>query len=75
MGSPLFSNFINDLSAKINSFQFLLFVDHLKIIHVIKSAEDYRLLQSAIDSVQMWCIETYTKINVFKINIILLRVN
>jgi hypothetical protein len=42
----------------------------LKIFRVIKSAEDCKLLQSDIDTVQKWCIENYMKINIFKTNII-----
>jgi hypothetical protein len=36
----------------------------------MKSAEDFELLQSDIDSVQKWCIENYLKINIFKTNTI-----
>jgi hypothetical protein len=67
----LFNIFINDLIAKINFSEFLLFADDLIIFHVIESAEDCRLLQSDIDPLQKCCIETYIKkINIFKRNII-----
>jgi hypothetical protein len=42
----------------------------LKIFRVIESAEDCKLLQSDIESVQKWCIENYMKINTLKTNII-----
>jgi hypothetical protein len=45
---------------------FCSFADDLKSFHVIKSAEDCKLLQSDIDSVQKWCIENCVNINIFK---------
>jgi hypothetical protein len=38
--------------------------DNLKIFHVMKSAEDCKLLQSDTDIVQKWYIENYIKINI-----------
>jgi hypothetical protein len=71
-GPLLLNIFINDLCAKIHSSEFLIFADDLKIFHVIKSAEDYKLLvrQSDIDSVQKCHTEHYKKINIFKTDII-----
>jgi hypothetical protein len=65
----LFSICINDLCPKINFSEFLLFAEDLKYF-VSKSAEDYKLLQSDIDSVLKACIENYMKINIFKTNTI-----
>jgi hypothetical protein len=67
---PLFFSIFNDdLCTKIHSSEFLLFADDLEIFHVIKSADDFELLQSDIDSVEKWCIESYMKMNIFKTNI------
>jgi hypothetical protein len=52
LGPLLLNNFINDLRAKIGLANFLLFADHSKIFCAIKSAEDCKLLQSDIDSMQ-----------------------
>jgi hypothetical protein len=41
----------------------MLFAD-IQIFHVIKSAEDCKLLQSDRDSVQKSCIENYMKIGI-----------
>jgi hypothetical protein len=49
--------------------EFFLFSDDLKIFRVIKSAENCKLLQFDIDSVQKWCINNYMIINIFKTNI------
>jgi hypothetical protein len=65
----LFNMFNKDLRAKIHFSEFLLFAD-LKILRVIKSAEDFILLQIDIDSIYKWCIEDYMKINIFKTNMI-----
>jgi hypothetical protein len=70
LGPPLFRIVINDLCAKINFSEFLLFADDLKIFHVIKCVEDCKLLQSDVGCVEKWCIENYMKINIFKTNII-----
>jgi hypothetical protein len=35
----------------------------------MKSVEDFKLLQSAIDSIQKWCTENYMKIDILKTNI------
>jgi hypothetical protein len=52
LGFLLFNIFINDLHAKTNFSEFLLFAYDLKIFRVMKSAEYCKLLQSDIDSVQ-----------------------
>jgi hypothetical protein len=70
LGPLLFNIFINDLCAKINFSEFLLFADDLKIFCVIKSAEDCKLLQSDINSVQKWCSNNYMKINIFKASMV-----
>lgn len=57
--------FINDLIAKIPFSKFLFFAD-LKIFHITKSAENCKILQSDIGSVQKWCIGNYVKIDIFK---------
>jgi hypothetical protein len=57
---------INDLCAKINFSEFLLVVYDLKIFLVIKSAVNFKLLQSNIDSVQKWCTKIYKKISIFQ---------
>jgi hypothetical protein len=74
LGPLLFNIFINYLCDKIYFSEFLLFADGLKIFRVIKSAKNFNLLHSDIDSVQKWCIENYTKVNILKLNIILLLV-
>jgi hypothetical protein len=68
LGSHFFSTSINDLCAKIHSSNF--FPGVLKIFHVMESAEDCKLLQSDIDSVQGWCTGNYMKIKIHKTNII-----
>jgi hypothetical protein len=45
--------------------KFLLFADDLKIFCAIKSVKDFELLQTDIDCMQKWCIENYTKFNLF----------
>jgi hypothetical protein len=41
-----------------NSFsEFILFADDLKIFPVIKSVEDFEILESHMASVQKWCIK------------------
>jgi hypothetical protein len=57
-------------APKVHFSEFLLFADDLKIFRVIESAEDCKLLQSDIDSVQKWCIENFMKINTLKKDII-----
>jgi hypothetical protein len=52
LGPLLFNIYITDLSIKINVSEFLLSSDDLKMFNVFKSAEDCKLLQSDIDSVQ-----------------------
>jgi hypothetical protein len=42
-------------------FLILLFADDLKMFRVTNSAEDCKLLQFGIESVQKWCIENYMK--------------
>jgi hypothetical protein len=69
-GPLLFNTFIDDLGAKIHFSEFLLLADDLKAFHVIKSAEDCKLLQCDTDSVQKWRTENYMKINIFKTNMI-----
>jgi hypothetical protein len=55
------------LAAKIALSEFLPYVDD---VSVIKSAEDGKLPQSEIGSVQKWCIKNYVKINILKTNCI-----
>jgi hypothetical protein len=62
LGPLLFNIFINDLCSKIQYSEYLLFADDLKIFRVIKSAKDYKLLQSDIDC--------HMKLNTLKTNII-----
>jgi hypothetical protein len=50
LGLLLFNIFIDNLSAKINNSKFLLFADDLKIYRNIKSAEDCKTLQVAINA-------------------------
>jgi hypothetical protein len=64
LGPLLFIVPIDNLCAKIHFSEFLLFADGLKIFRVLKPAEDCKLLQSDIDSVQKGCTENYTKINI-----------
>jgi hypothetical protein len=54
LGRLLFNTFIKDLCAKIHFPEFLLLANDLKILCVIKSADDRILLQSDTDSVQKW---------------------
>jgi hypothetical protein len=74
LGPLLLNTFTTDLCPKIHFSEFLLFVHDLKIIRVVKSAEDCKLLQSDIDSVQKWCSVNYIKINILKTNMIFLLV-
>jgi hypothetical protein len=70
LGPLVFNIFINYLCAKIHFSKFLLVADGLKIFRVIKSAEDCKLFQSDIDSVQKCCTENYMKINTLQTNTI-----
>jgi hypothetical protein len=70
LGPLLFNIFINELRIKINFSRLLLFADDLKIFLITKSAEDCKLLQYGIDSVQKWRTENYMEINVLKTNTI-----
>jgi hypothetical protein len=69
LGPLLFTVFINDLCAKINS-KSLLFADDLKIYRDMKSAEDCKSLQADIDSVQLWCGDNHMELNIQKPKII-----
>jgi hypothetical protein len=70
LGPLLFNIYINDLCDQIHNSEFLLFADDLKIFRNIKSAEDCKLLQSDVESVQMWCSVNSTEINTSKTNVI-----
>jgi hypothetical protein len=61
-GPLLFNISINNLCAKIRCYEFLQLSNDSKIFRIIKSTDEFKLLQSDIDSVQKWWIENYMKI-------------
>jgi hypothetical protein len=70
LGPLLFNIFINDLCNVINYSRYLLFADDIKIFCVIKSPNDWKLLQSDIDSVQGWCIANFMKLSISNTRVI-----
>jgi hypothetical protein len=47
--------------------KYLLFADDFELYSVIKSAEDCNLLQpDDVNSIQGWCTDNYTKLNITK---------
>lgn len=54
----------------INFSEFLLFADDLKIFNDLRLANDCKLLQSDTSLVQIWSVENYIDINIFKSNMI-----
>jgi hypothetical protein len=68
----IFNVFINDICDSIHNSLCLLFSDDLHIYRSISNVDDCKLLQHDIDSVQNWCLDNGTKLNLSKTTIFLL---
>jgi hypothetical protein len=62
--------FINDICDSVHNSQSLLFADDLKSYHSISDVDDCKLLQHDIDSLQNWCLDNGTKLNLSKTTVI-----
>lgn len=66
LGPLLFTIFINDLPDYLNNTMAFLFADDLKILRVIKSFSDVKLLQEDINRLLEWCDRNDMQFNVKK---------
>ncbi|XP_073984063.1 uncharacterized protein [Rhodnius prolixus] len=70
LGPFLFKIFINDISTCLNSVNFLLFADDLKIYTAINSADDFLLLQNSLHRLSVWCDENDMSLNISKCKVV-----
>ena len=65
-GPVLFLLFINDLTEVVKHCVCLLFADELRILDPISNLNNCQLLQSALNAVSIWCINSNLRLNIHK---------
>ena len=65
LGPILFTMFVNDLRSVVSSPMYM-FADDTKIFRVIRTSEDYSLLQHDLDLLYEWSIHWQLKFNILK---------
>ena len=71
LSAPLFNIFINDIKMCIESSNFLLYIDDLKIFRKIESPNDYNYTKNDLLNIESWTIRNNLLFNPFKCKVIL----
>lgn len=70
LGPLFFIIFLNFVVAVLITVYFLIYADDMKLFYPVRSIEDCRTMQSALDCFSSWCLENDLALNVDKCKII-----